>query len=316
MVEGNLNTMSLYLGIDIASVDANKNIDWAAAYAAGCRFAIIRGSYVQWADPTWARERDRAEAAGMVTGAYLFPDMGITAPPPQQQVNVFFSALGKYGKGNLPATLDVEFPGGIKKTGKSRRELWLTILLFEHLMREKQNGVPGMIYTSQRVVDGTDEDALDAPHQQVDLRPLAECLLWEARYPYNYRLPAVGDDASEKQVVERLPKPPTASPWQDKRFPVTDSAVTIFQYQGDALGFPGFRQTDMNKFYDLRVGMTGTRVAWLQDRLGMVEGTVGVFDDVTETALEQYQKNNGLVADGVAGPRTFASVAWQNPPKF
>lgn len=306
--------MSLYIGVDLASVDANKLVDWNAAKAAGCRFAIIRGSYVNWVDPTWAREHDRAKAAGMVVGAYLFPDMGVNAISPQQQVEVFSSAV-KCGPGDFPPTLDVEFPGGIKKTGRSRRELLLTTLIFEHLLRQKY-GVPPMIYTSARVMDQQDEDSLDVTHQSVDVSAFRDCPLWEARYAMNYRLPAVGDDASEKQVVERLPRPPTASPWRDVRFPNTDSAVSIFQYQGDAIKFPGFSATvDMNRFFDLRVGAVGTRVAWLQRRLGMVEGTVGLFDDATEAAVELFQKTSGLVADGLVGPRTFAQAAWSNPIK-
>ena len=65
--------MTLYLGVDIASVDGNKPVDWHAAHAAGVSFAFFRGSYRAWGDPTFSREAQKARDAGLTVGAYLFP---------------------------------------------------------------------------------------------------------------------------------------------------------------------------------------------------------------------------------------------------
>jgi peptidoglycan hydrolase-like protein with peptidoglycan-binding domain len=56
----------------------------------------------------------------------------------------------------------------------------------------------------------------------------------------------------------------------------------------------------------LRRGATGDAVKELQTKIGL-EAT-GTFDAVTEAALRQFQRDTGLVADGIAGPRTWATL--------
>ncbi len=53
-------------------------------------------------------------------------------------------------------------------------------------------------------------------------------------------------------------------------------------------------------------GLRGEPVRRLQEKLG-VEAD-GVFGGGTETALKNYQKDNGLKVDGIAGPDTFAHM--------
>lgn len=56
----------------------------------------------------------------------------------------------------------------------------------------------------------------------------------------------------------------------------------------------------------LRKGSSGGDVAMLQTRLGIqVDGN---FGPGTERALMEWQRNNGLVADGIAGPATMAKL--------
>ncbi len=59
-------------------------------------------------------------------------------------------------------------------------------------------------------------------------------------------------------------------------------------------------------------GMDGPDVAALQALLtahGYTVRTIsGVFDEATEAAVKRYQQGNGLDADGVAGPKTWASI--------
>ena len=56
----------------------------------------------------------------------------------------------------------------------------------------------------------------------------------------------------------------------------------------------------------LRRGLRGEPVRRLQAKLGV--DVDGIFGNGTEQALREYQKNNGLAVDGIAGPDTFAHM--------
>jgi peptidoglycan hydrolase-like protein with peptidoglycan-binding domain len=43
-----------------------------------------------------------------------------------------------------------------------------------------------------------------------------------------------------------------------------------------------------------------------QRKLGVTAS--GTFDAATETAVRQFQRNHGLVPDGIIGPRTWATL--------
>jgi len=296
--------MSLYLGVDFASIDGNRPIDWAKAKAAGCRFVIIRGTFQDWIDPAWAAEHDRAYRAGMLVGAYMMPHYGVNGPTVEKQVGVLRKAIGAIGPGFFPPALDVEFSGGTAKTGRTRAELVELVDQFVIALRDTFGVLP-MIYTSARVWDGQDADSLNADTIDMTGRAVAGCVPWLARYPLNYRLPAVGDDASEKAWVESLPRPPVPKLW---------GWSLIHQYQGDARWFAGtIGQCDMNRLFDLRAGLGGPGVRWLQRRLGMPEDNGGMFDTETLSAVVRFQREHGLSADGIVGPATFSRVAWANP---
>ena len=86
----------------------------------------------------------------------------------------------------------------------------------------------------------------------------------------------------------------------------------IHQYQGDALGLPGFTGTvDMNRFATTAPGARGDRVKWMQRRLGIAQS--GAFDATTEAALRAFQATNGVAATGVVDLATFALLCWANP---
>lgn len=53
-------------------------------------------------------------------------------------------------------------------------------------------------------------------------------------------------------------------------------------------------------------GLRGEPVKRLQEKLGVE--TDGIFGGGTEKALKDYQKDNGLKVDGIAGPDTFAQM--------
>lgn len=68
---------------------------------------------------------------------------------------------------------------------------------------------------------------------------------------------------------------------------------------------------------DLRRGSTGPEVSQLQARLkerGFNPGQVdGDFGGGTEAAVVAFQKSAGLLADGIAGPRTLAALLLNEP---
>src|SRR5262245_10878251 len=56
----------------------------------------------------------------------------------------------------------------------------------------------------------------------------------------------------------------------------------------------------------LKRGLAGEPVRRLQGKLGVPDD--GEFGPGTEEALKAYQKQHGLVVDGIAGPDTFAHM--------
>ncbi len=288
----------MYLGIDIASVDENKSVDWTQAKAAGVKFAIFRGTYITWQDPTWKRESDRARAAGVVVGAYLFPVMKLSAPSAQAQVTAFAKYV-QLEEFDFPPVLDVEFSKGITATGRTRKELLAWVREAVAAFKTIYEASP-IIYTSARVWDGEDSDSLNVDALGITTPELLECPLWLARYPFKTRIGAVTADL----VVSSLPLPPVPKAWGDM------SNVWIHQYQGDALKLPGFSATvDLNRFFELKQGASQERVKWVQRKLSLKPD--GNYGPITFNAVRSFQKSNGLLADGVVGPKTFARLCWK-----
>ena len=288
--------MTIGFGIDYASVDENKPPDLAKAKAAGLRFAIIRAAYAAWEDPTCSRDRDRIRDAGLQFGAYLFPLMTAGAPTPEEQVRAFLLHAELVPFRDFAPVLDLEWPGGIAKTGRSRSEIsdWIRRAIAEFQCR---TGVKPIIYSSARVLDGNDSDALAGAANA----HLIGCPAWCARYPFKTRIPAVINDAT----IDALPRPPVPKALGDA------DGWWIWQYQGDAINLPGFSSTvDLDEFNLMRSGSKGTRVSWAQRRVGVVEGTPGVWDEATDDAVKSFQQEKGLVADGIIGPATFAALSW------
>ena len=62
----------------------------------------------------------------------------------------------------------------------------------------------------------------------------------------------------------------------------------------------------------VRLGSTGAEVKTVQQKLknwGYYSGKVdGIYGSATKTAVERFQRKNGLTADGIAGPKTLAAM--------
>ena len=57
----------------------------------------------------------------------------------------------------------------------------------------------------------------------------------------------------------------------------------------------------------LRRGATGDLVKIIQSKVGVPAN--GTFDAATEAAVRQFQRDHGLVPDGIVGPRSWATIA-------
>lgn len=282
------------LGVDYYGPEAVKPPDFGKAKAAGIRFAIVkaidgRGNGVTpYRDPAWARDQPLIAEAGLVGGAYLFvcyPRKGMKTPEPEVQAQAFADYVSLTNKDFVPQ-FDVEEASDILTPA----EMYDWTVRVATALALHYKAMPGE-YSSNRVW----QENLKG-HAAGYLLP---CPLWLAKpWPWDVRTPA---------HFTGMPSSPTTIPqWGGQWW--------IYQYQGDALGVPGFQTTcDLNLFNLLVKGAKGDTVAWAQRRLPGHLVADGIFGSATETAVKTFQTANGLVADGQIGPATFAPLSWQQP---
>jgi GH25 family lysozyme M1 (1,4-beta-N-acetylmuramidase) len=286
------------LGVDTASVGGNKDPDWVTAKTkARISFAIIRATWGTYPDPVFARDWPKIKLAGMVRGAYLFLRFPSRKYPKVAdsvaQAQAFIKKVGKLDESDLPPALDVEFPGvGRSETGMTAMECLNSVRAAWKTLKEFY-GVAPIIYTSARVWK---EDLNNLPASD-----LIESPLWLTPYPFR-RGPAVFDAR-----VSKLSPPPVPRHWGD------NTNWWIHQYQGDAVGLPGFPtgNVDMNRFNTMLKGASGDRIKWVQRRLRILPN--GRFDAAMESALRAFKSRKGLTSDATVDVRTFTHLCWANP---
>lgn len=93
--------------------------------------------------------------------------------------------------------------------------------------------------------------------------------------------------------------------------PNTETALKKWQkdkgLSADGIAGPDtFMSMGLYELILLKQGTRGDTVKALQQKLGV--GADGQFGSGTEKAVREYQKNNSLTADGVAGPATLAHM--------
>lgn len=300
----------MQLGVDFASVDGNLEPDFLRAKCAGISFAYIRRSYCYYDtvhrachlahDDCYKDYAAKARAAGLVVGAYLFPSFALGAPTPAEQVANFLVAGGEVIQGkDLPVALDVEFTGnGIADTHQSKEKVFSLVLEF---LRELKKTFPTRaIYSSH--VQWHDTNGLRGP----DSPELEGVQLWQ-KTPYRLKAGWPMDKQTPPDPHVGLLK---ADPHDYFRVPLPWEKQGWFmqQYQGDAVGVPGFSHTvDINRFVPFKVDTKSvTRREFLIDRLDhlMPEHTDTPLEDV----LRDFQRLNGLVPDAVVGVATFVAL--------
>src|SRR6266705_1968498 len=95
----------MFTVIDLSS--NNASIDWKRLHTAGVAAAMLKASEgVTWNDPTFAKRRHDARAAGVHVGAYHY------ARPhendPVAEANHFCNIVGHLAPGDLLPALDME----------------------------------------------------------------------------------------------------------------------------------------------------------------------------------------------------------------
>jgi hypothetical protein len=220
---------------------------------------------------------------------------------PEAQVAAFVKGAGLIPHKDFAPVLDIEFPNGISKTGKTREQLatWIDKCVSE---LRQQYGCNPIIYSSARVLDGADTDCLAGAANKA----IQGCPLWLSRYPFKTRLPM------QNGVDIAAPPVPLVGGDSD--------AWWFHQWQGDAILFPGFSATvDVDRFNLLTSKSSpGARIRWVQGRIKILGAptagplnVTGSWDPDTDHAVKAYQTSRGLVSDGVVGPATFAALTWE-----
>lgn len=300
----------MQLGVDFASVDGNLEPDFLRAKSAGIAFAYIRRSYCYYDsvhkayrlshDPCYQRDAERARDAGLVVGSYLFPTFALGAPTPAEQVANFLVAGGEVIQGkDLPVALDVEFTGnGIADTHQSKEKVFSLVLEFLRELRKNFSTVA--VYNSH--VQWHDDNGLGGPNSE----ELEGVLLWQ-KTPYRLK---AGQARDTLPPIDPHVGPLKADPHDYWRVPLPWEKQGWFmqQYQGDAVGVPGFSHTvDINRFVPFRADTKSVvRREWLLDRLDHLtpEHVSVPLDEV----LKDFQRANGLTADAIVGVATFAAL--------
>ncbi len=285
------------IGPDWASVDKNISVNLMQARSAGARFAIVRAIYgrsvhpgdnTPYRDPEWMKYRDAITVANLRRSAYLFicyPKTGVETPTPEAQAQAFIDYVQLEPFKDMVPMIDVEQASDMLNA----EGIYAWTLRIAKALRAHYGAWPG-IYTSARVWSE------DLDHHSPG--PLLNCPLWLAKpWPWPIRSPVHLDGAPGYAPIP---------------IPEFGNQYWIYQYQGDALGWPGFTSTcDANRFRVIGEGAKGAHVVWAQQRLGITAD--GIFGPKTKEAVKALQAKHHLAVDGIIGVNTFAPLCWSNP---
>lgn len=249
--------------------DAPPGFEAAKEYAGGSLLVGIRGAWgydgQEFTDTTLARDAAVADAAGCPVFGYVFLDYAT-------DIAKTIAAISYVREpGDLPFALDLEMdtpPPGTTPASRLAAAEYAAQLL---MAKFGPHGV--WVYTSfeqwQDHFGGLDSEILGG------------LPLWlKVPYPWNARNPP------HLESVPGLGEIPT--PWKRAGSP----GVWMEQFQGDAIGFPGFTSTvDISKFLTV-TSPADPRWVWINEVCG------GNFP--------KWQSANELTPDNIPGPASFA----------
>lgn len=276
-------------GIDIARYQ--KGINLAAV---PCDFVIVKASQGSGSSiyPTFREQIEQAESLGRLLGVYHYASQGGAIPEAEK----FLRTVDKYiGKAIL--CLDWE---GEQNPNFKNPEYALSWLKYV----EQRTGIKPFIYMSKSVC-----------------RQYSK--VWDASFPLWCA-----------QYADSTPTGYRENPWTDSKGFGPWKECVIFQYSSKGQ-LPGYSKSlDLDKAYisteqwlgyakgqtiseptalpTLRKGDRNEYVRHWQMFLnlhGYACGNAdGIFGPKTDTAVRKWQKDHGLVVDGIIGPKTWASL--------
>jgi peptidoglycan hydrolase-like protein with peptidoglycan-binding domain len=277
------------IGIDIASIDGNGTPDWAKAQTEGhLRFVGLRAVLGTTVDPWYATYRTQLDSRGIPNFPYLALKANLDTP--EAQAKKALDVIGTLNDHYFPLAIDLEG----SRNGLSAVQ-WLDWVTRAKKVIADKLGVPPLLYTSQVYwVDPDGMNNLPAPG-------LTDCTPWWKYWPYPVRSQAVYDPA----VVDKLAAPPAPPPW--------GNSWILQQYQGDGLGYPGFKSTtDMDRVHVQKQGDANDSVKWIQRRLPDLV-IDGIFGPKTNAAVKAFQTLKKITVDGIAGLDTEQLLSWVSP---
>jgi peptidoglycan hydrolase-like protein with peptidoglycan-binding domain len=93
----------------------------------------------------------------------------------------------------------------------------------------------------------------------------------------------------------------------DPTFDMDDFRVQVASIMAGTAPLPSvIPAVDSDNRPTLRRGAVGDLVELIQRKIGITAS--GRFDAITEAAVRQFQRDSGLVPDGIVGPRTWATL--------
>lgn len=290
------------LGIDVSHYQGK--VDWFTVAGSGVKFAFAKATEGnQRVDPTFATNWAQMREAGLVRGAYHF---GRPGRDPETQAAHFASTVGPLGFLDLPPVLDLEEDDGHSPADVSR---WAHAFLRK---AEALFGCKPIIYTGS--------------FWREKLDPLGDSSfgqypLWLAGYVKNPTVPKTWNkwtfwQYTDGQHNEPVPIPGVRPCDQDRFFGseaellalcsrggIQQPSEPVAAGAGDVPAWPG------THFVWPRVpAVTGPAVKQWQERmlaLGFSLATDGAYGPQSKAACIAFQRNRGLSADGIVGPRTW-----------
>jgi len=255
--------------------DQDGRVDWTAVKNSGKTFAFVKATEgSSIKDSAFPHHWQTMKAAGIIRGAYHF--FHPHTSDPVLQAKEFLKTVGNLESGDLPPVLDIEVNDGVNnQTVINAAKQWLAEVEKE-LLQQTKKPIKPIIYTFPNFWEqlGNPSDFADYP-------------LWIANY--------------------QTQQPLIPSPWQGE--------YLVHQFQDDVSGVSGVSgKADLNRFRELQLGDSGTRVKQLQQQLTNIElytATIdGHFTESVRNAVISFQTSKGLQADGIVGIKTWVSLLW------
>lgn len=260
--------------VDYANVDGDAPPNFWETIKAGATIVGIRGAWgyhgATTTDTTLERDAGAARDAGCQVFGYLFLDYAtdVTA-----QVTALASSYKRQPK-DLPVALDLEMDAPPPNTTPQSR-----VAMAEDALAQLQ-----AVYGKLGVMVYTSADQWVDHFGDADSDALAAVPLW-IKTPYQWK-PRNPPKLASIGPLGDLPKP-----WRQPGSP----GAMLQQFQGDAIGFPGFSSTvDISKFLVPTVG--DPRWTW-------INGQAAKYGSFTA-----WQAAMGLQVDNIFGPHSLAAM--------